>query len=454
MAEAYRNKYAARCEATGTWVEQGAGWVVPTRDGKWRVLSDSAARSEGHKLHEDGKQQTSSRGVTRGLGASQTWAKVFQENEERAASGQKPWTDDEISRWMQQEFPNSPAESKSPQRVRMYRSNYNRGAHSFADMGKPKVQSREYDAKGEAVERKSSGGFGVSEERVRQIAREEDKSLVQELREEMKSRPLIDIQFAPGRKSKKRVDSAGKHEKFVDILKLVEAGVPILLVGPAGCGKTKLAGQVAEALDLPFTFNSMSEGVSESHLLGRVVPDAKGVWQYKESPFVKSYRDGGVHLLDEIDAADPNLLVSVNAAIANRQLALPFASVEPVQRHDSSILIAAANTFGHGADRQYVGRNQLDASTLDRFKMGTVAMDYDRNVESAIAEALAGGAAGGLLDWAWMVRGAIRANRMRRVMSTRNIEDASKLLAVGLDLSYVKRAYLEDWTVDERAKVK
>ena len=69
------------------------------------------------------------------------------------------------------------------------------------------------------------------------------------------------------------------------------------------------------ALDLPFSFNSLSAGCTESHIIGRVLPDEAGNWTYRPSPFVRAYRDGGVHLFDEIDAADPNLLVLINAAL-------------------------------------------------------------------------------------------------------------------------------------------
>jgi hypothetical protein len=44
---------------------------------------------------------------------------------------------------------------------------------------------------------------------------------------------------------------------------------------------------------------------------------------------------------------------------------------------------AAANTYGTGADALYVGRNQLDAATLDRFYV--VEMDYDRKLEAKLA---------------------------------------------------------------------
>ncbi len=229
----------------------------------------------------------------------------------------------------------------------------------------------------------------------------------------------------------------------------------ILLVGPAGSGKTHLASQVARALDLPFSFNSLSAGCTESHIIGRVLPDEAGNWTYRPSPFVRAYRDGGVHLFDEIDAADPNLLVLINAALANGHLCVPFADMPPIKRHERAVIIAAANTFGHGADVQYVGRNQLDAATLDRFAVSTVFVDYDRDMEKALVRGiLSGDEADGLLEWAWGVREVIREHRLRRIMSTRTILNSARLIAADEALETIRQRYFTSWSDDERRLVR
>ena len=45
-------------------------------------------------------------------------------------------------------------------------------------------------------------------------------------------------------------------------------------------------------------------------------------------------------------AADPNLMVIINAAIANGRLSIPFADLPAIAKHDNTVLIAAANTYG------------------------------------------------------------------------------------------------------------
>ena len=305
------------------------------------------------------------------------------------------------------------------------------------------------------------GANRVYKPRKGKINQEDLRDTIREvLRTEFKSdetnRPVIKISF-PHKKDRVVVQVDNAHQAFADVMQRVAAELPVLLVGPAGSGKTTLAAQVATALGRRFTFNSLSEGVTESSLMGRMLPQEDGTWAYQESPFVKTFRDGGVHLFDEIDAADPNLLVSINAAIANGKLSLPFTDMEPIERHPKCVIIAAANTYGQGADRRYVGRNRLDAATVNRFTMGTCEIGYDKDLERRLAYgylADRGADAELLLNWAWSVRDSLTANRMDRILSTRNIVDCAKLLLIGKTMVECSRIFTAGWTEDEKSRVR
>lgn len=225
---------------------------------------------------------------------------------------------------------------------------------------------------------------------------------------------------------------------------------PVLLVGPAGCGKSYLGEQVAEAMALDFYQQGLSGGVTESALFGKLVPQGEhGSFGFLTTAFLTAYENGGVFLLDEMDAGDENVLLAMNNAIANGHAPVPNRHDNPVaKRHPDFYLIASANTFGKGADRVYVGRNPLDGSTLDRFQMGTYDMDYDRDLEATLVPDKE-------LRDAWnRVRTAAATARLRRIVSTRTLVDAYDMkTAGGMSTKACLDQLVTGWTTDERKKV-
>lgn len=170
-------------------------------------------------------------------------------------------------------------------------------------------------------------------------------------------------------------DVGVQHAKFEALLRIVSQRVNAWLVGPAGSGKTSAAKYVASALGLKFYAKSVGPQTSESSLLG--YNDANG--RYVRTPLRDAFEHGGVFLLDEVDAGNPGVLVVVNNLTANGSCGFPDDG--DVKKHPDFVLIAGANTIGQGADRQYVGRQQIDAATLDRFAF--LPWEHDPRIEAA-----------------------------------------------------------------------
>jgi len=213
------------------------------------------------------------------------------------------------------------------------------------------------------------------------------------------------------------------HHKLEAVVQAVVAGVSPMLVGPAGSGKTTLAEQVAKVMHL--NFYMASRVTSDFKLLGFVTANGAIV----RTPFREAYEKGGIFLFDEVDASDPDALTAFNAALANGRCDFPDAVVVA---HKDFHAIAAGNTYGRGADRQYVGRNQLDAATLDRFTM--IDIDYDESLELALA---------GNADWTrhvQSVRKAIVSTGVRHIVSPRASINGAKLLAAGWAQAEVEEA--------------
>lgn len=166
------------------------------------------------------------------------------------------------------------------------------------------------------------------------------------------------------------------HKDFDKICQMVIDGEPVYLCGPAGTGKSYLCQQVAKALNLEFYYsNAILDDVG---IKGFV--DAMG--NYHETQFYQAFTNGGIFLLDELDASIPEVLNLLNNALANGYFDFP--GIGRTMAHADFHCMAAGNTYGTGADNVYTGRYQLDAATMDRFSM--VIVDYDRAIEMNMAQ--------------------------------------------------------------------
>lgn len=224
------------------------------------------------------------------------------------------------------------------------------------------------------------------------------------------------------------------HEKFDEVLQIVNLDIPVYLTGKAGTGKNVLCKQIAKALNLDFYFTN---AVTQEYKLTGFI-DANG--NYQETQFYKAFTKDGLFFLDEMDASVPEVLIILNAAIANRYFDFPNGKVEA---HPNFRIIAAGNTTGLGANNVYTGRYCLDRASLDRFAM--INIDYSETIEKAMARGKSD-----LVAFAHCFRTAVESAGIDVLCSYRTIERIALLeevlpsLSEVLSISLLKGLIVED----------
>lgn len=221
------------------------------------------------------------------------------------------------------------------------------------------------------------------------------------------------------------------------MLKIVSLDIPVFLTGAAGTGKNVICKQVAKSLGLNFYFTN---AVSQEYKLTGFI-DANG--KYQETQFYKAFTQGGLFFLDEMDASIPEVLVILNAAIANRYFDFPNGKVEA---HPDFRVIAAGNTNGLGADNAYTGRYCLDRASLDRFAL--VDIDYSLEIEKSLCNGNME-----LIDFVHAFRKACSEAGIDCLCSYRTIERISKLENVFNNLKEILNISLVKGLSDEDMKI-
>lgn len=214
-----------------------------------------------------------------------------------------------------------------------------------------------------------------------------------------------------------------KHEKYDVIKCCLENNIPIYLAGPAGSGKNYTVEQIAKELNWNFYF---SNSVQQEYKLTGFI-DAGG--KFHETEFSKACKEAAngndvVFFLDEMDASIPEVLVLLNAAIANGYFEFPDGKIN---FGDKVHFVSAGNTVGSGADEMYTGRMVLDQATLDRFAI--IEFDYSRSIELLLAKGN-----NELVNFVRALRDDAKEKGIRATFSYRCITMMAKLENSGMNL--------------------
>ena len=138
---------------------------------------------------------------------------------------------------------------------------------------------------------------------------------------------------------------------------------PILLKGPTGSGKTKLAEALARTHGRPIESVNSSVDLDAESLLGfktLVARDGESVIEFVDGPVVRAMKEGHLLYIDEINMARPETLPILHGVLDYRRtLTNPFTG-EVIVAHPEFRVIAAIN-------EGYVGTTPMNEALKNRF---------------------------------------------------------------------------------------
>jgi len=148
-----------------------------------------------------------------------------------------------------------------------------------------------------------------------------------------------------------------------------EKGLFVIIIGPKGTGKTTLVREYAIRKSKNLQSINFSLRTRESHLVGsKSLTD--GNIGFDEGILVKSMKEGNILYLDEINAAEADVLLRLDEALDDRrQLILKESSGEIIKAKDSWFVVSTINPLTH------VGTKELPPQILSRFPV-RVRLDY------------------------------------------------------------------------------
>ena len=171
-------------------------------------------------------------------------------------------------------------------------------------------------------------------------------------------------------------ESGGNFPEYLDwsnsfeiLEKAHEQGIFVLVIGPKGTGKTTLVREFAKRQSMKLASINFSLRTRESHLVGSKSL-SEGNIQFNEGILIKSMKEGNMLYLDEINAAEADVLLRLDEALDDRrQVVLKESDGKVITANKSWFVIATINPLNH------VGTKELPPQLLSRFPI-RLRMDY------------------------------------------------------------------------------
>lgn len=233
---------------------------------------------------------------------------------------------------------------------------------------------------------------------------------------------------------KKLMEHAKQEIKLIGLVQekralelAVENDFPILLIGETGIGKTYTLQHIAKAQNKKIIRVSLNGEIGINELLGKwLVKEGSTYWQ--DGILVECMRKGYWIILDEINAALPEVLFCLNALLDDsRSIIISEKDGELVSPNPDFRLFATMNP-----PEEYVGTKELNKALLSRFPIVLYFKEYDPDTELEIVKYQSGiddNIARIIVDVGNAIRQLKKERKIWYTCSTRDLVNWARLMA-------------------------
>lgn len=220
-------------------------------------------------------------------------------------------------------------------------------------------------------------------------------------------------------------------------------GLPLLLKGPTGCGKTRFVEHMAAKLGKPLYTVACHDDLSAADLIGRyLLKGGETVWV--DGPLTRAVREGGICYLDEVVEARKDVTVVLHPLTDTRRSLMIDRTGEELLAPAGFMLVASYNPGYQNVLKR------LKPSTRQRFL--SISFDFpDAETETAVVARESGLAPGRVTALVRLARHIRRLSGMdlEEGVSTRLLIYAATLMAGGMGVEQALEAAVIEPLSDE-----
>ena len=220
-------------------------------------------------------------------------------------------------------------------------------------------------------------------------------------------------------------------------------GLPLLLKGPTGCGKTRFVEHMAAKLGRPLFTVACHDDLSAADLIGRyLLKGGETIWV--DGPLTRAVREGGICYLDEVIEARKDVTVVLHPLTDNRRSLMIDRTGETLTAPADCMLVASYNPGYQNVLKR------MKPSTRQRFL--SITFDFPKpDLELAVVvheSGLDAGRVAPLVRLAGNIR-ALSGMDLEEGVSTRLLIYAATLMAGGMGvIQAVEAAIIEPLSDD------